>query len=1066
MAAGNPIVPDVSVGLSLFGSLVTEMSPPDLPEGVSPDNQDIAYYPGGVQGRPCLNKRALAFTPGSTITHCKTYLQPNDTKLNIYLDSAGVLWSEDVHNNPGVLVQIGIVTPGSYANSLTAFGRHYLSFHDGKNPTDVPLQFDGVYLDRVTQDAVGAPPQVSDAPQNQLSIIYINAASQLNIVSATESGLVITIVCSAPHGMYTGDAALVNTGNSTYDNSDQPILIENVPTPSSFSYTVGITQLPNYTSGTVTPLIATLQTNGPHGLLTDDGFILSGTGTSYDNNFNQVLAGPAINISQISQLPTGTYVVTVVTTAAHGLQVGDNIIVGTGNVYYDGPGAGTLFPIDSVPNPITLTYTVGYNDLPTLSSGTITKQTQINSPANWTVRTIIDSQTLTFSVITGGGANFTFQDIHIGPTNPAQWRTIESDGSLNEEWQIADSIWRTIDSWGNPARLLQPIYTQDLGFTLSNSLIITGIQFNLQWQNQSGGATGTLVSASLSYLGAQLGTAKVLNISSNGFITDTLVGGESDMWGAALTPAIVNDPTFGIEFQILQGAYNGTSHRLFIDGVDVSIYYNNAAVSGSFFGGGLSSLGPHQCSCFFLTRQGAITGASPPVSFTSAGFRKYQINQLPIGPPNVVGRILTFTGAYGSRSFQIPAIPQGQDITGKTVPIGTATVINDNTTTSIVLDVADNTLFSATGMDIVGNDYFETEVLHPCLGQFYYASRMAWYGFLNSIDNLLNMGFEGGVFPNTPYFPCGWSYTSLINGGSVVASPTGRGLCWAINGDGSSNERGNIYQGAYQDYYGIAILQPNTQYTLKFWAEGPGTGPGDLYFTFQSTTLGILATVTVPIASLPVGGGFVSYDFSAKTPAVIPPDMIFNLYETNMAAGVTIAIDELQIVPTQDSIGLQFLISYVNNPEAFDAVTGLLGSTDDATPIQCCFLHKELMHFLTCTGLHSTRDVGSSEPSGWPVNEVSNRCGAASPRAVDVGENFAVWVSAPTSEPPVPIGIYVYYGGDCIKVSQENQPFFDGINPSAIPCIWVKNDINTRRILVGLPIATLPSGPPWGPPPQ
>ena len=79
----QPIVPDVQVGLSVFGSLVTEMASPDLPEGLSPDNQDVVFYPGGVQSRPCLHKRALAFTAGTSVTFAKTYLQPNGKQLNI-----------------------------------------------------------------------------------------------------------------------------------------------------------------------------------------------------------------------------------------------------------------------------------------------------------------------------------------------------------------------------------------------------------------------------------------------------------------------------------------------------------------------------------------------------------------------------------------------------------------------------------------------------------------------------------------------------------------------------------------------------------------------------------------------------------------------------------------------------------------------------------------------------------------------------------------------------------------------------------------------------------------------
>jgi hypothetical protein len=176
--------------------------------------------------------------------------------------------------------------------------------------------------------------------------------------------------------------------------------------------------------------------------------------------------------------------------------------------------------------------------------------------------------------ITVGSSSHGSQTQTAGTTNPGQWRTIEMDGSLNSEWEFNNGQWRTIDSWGNPEKTLQPIYTQAMGFGLGPDATLTGIQFDLQWLNQPGGAPGILLSASLSYLGSQIGNTKQLNIPSHGQITDTLVGGNGDLWGASLTPTIINDPSFGVEFIIQQGAFNGSSHRLFIDYANITAYYS------------------------------------------------------------------------------------------------------------------------------------------------------------------------------------------------------------------------------------------------------------------------------------------------------------------------------------------------------------------------------------------------------------------------------------------------------------------------------------------------------------
>jgi hypothetical protein len=59
--------------IEIFGGLVTDMSPADLPHGVSPDCQDVIYGNGGVATRPGLQALFGPLAGNPTINYVKTY---------------------------------------------------------------------------------------------------------------------------------------------------------------------------------------------------------------------------------------------------------------------------------------------------------------------------------------------------------------------------------------------------------------------------------------------------------------------------------------------------------------------------------------------------------------------------------------------------------------------------------------------------------------------------------------------------------------------------------------------------------------------------------------------------------------------------------------------------------------------------------------------------------------------------------------------------------------------------------------------------------------------------------
>ena len=74
--------------IEIFGGLVTDMSPADLPHGVSPDCQDVVFSSGGVATRPGLQTLFGSLAGNPTINYLKTYETPNATLRALVLDAA------------------------------------------------------------------------------------------------------------------------------------------------------------------------------------------------------------------------------------------------------------------------------------------------------------------------------------------------------------------------------------------------------------------------------------------------------------------------------------------------------------------------------------------------------------------------------------------------------------------------------------------------------------------------------------------------------------------------------------------------------------------------------------------------------------------------------------------------------------------------------------------------------------------------------------------------------------------------------------------------------------------
>jgi hypothetical protein len=899
----------------------------------------------------------------TTVTYQKTFVTPAGVEKNLYLTSDGSLTVVEEVAGVQTATLLTSVAPGSYASSVSSFGKELIAFHNNLYGTDTPRIYDGQFLDRATQCGPGAPPTIqsialppsdlTSAGGSAVAIVSVTPTDPINI-GGTIYYTTITVVTAVAYVFVSGQVVeLTGTTEAQYNGFLNTIsLIDTVTFKMGYNQTTFTTATGGnaslYGSTLVrTNNLVTATTATPHNLNVGyqaqiSGVIPSDIGGGITSIVLNNVENPGI--------------ATVTTTTPHGLQP-ENVIAITG--VPDSTVGGAIATVQRSAQIATIQTTAAHG----LSLGSVVNvATSANHTfdGQWSVLAIIDNFTFTYAQVEADQAN-----------------TVDA-GTVSYLWPLSQTTG---------------IQTQDLFSVLSTP---TDTTFTVSLNYTSGTWTGGTISF------AWDGTFFVTNVISS------------------------------TSFQYRQYGPNISTSSV-----------------GTVTPFGQAAPGKHQMVVMFQTRQGLITAPSPATTFIANGGQYLVLNGVPLGPADTIARILAFTGTDGDNFFYIP-VPAF--ISGLTV--STSTVIADNVSTSVTLDFSDNTLFSSIAIDAPGNNLFALGVLGPVLGVDAYASRAAWFGMRNSIQNFLNLGFEGGYLNlNTPL---GW--TPLDNHGSLVATDTG--MAWEITGVGLiANNIGIIRQPAFVDSYNVPILQGNTQYSVQLKLKVPVVGVSGsvgvaLFDTGTNTTI---TFALIPVSSLETHGKFFTVDFPVNTPDVISPTTVFQVYTTFTPAGFKVDIDDIEIYPTLNPFLTTYWWSYINLPDSLDLVTGQFGAASDPTYIQSSFTYRDAFLFLTQFGLYESRDLPNLEPAQWEVRQVSTNCGSCGPRAITTGENFSTWVTSPSTQPPVGRGLYLYTGGAVYKLSQEIQPDFDRVNPNYEQSIWVTNDAINRRIYVGLPLDTAQS---------
>src|SRR5229473_3063135 len=515
----------------------------------------------------------------------------------------------------------------------------------------------------------------------------------------------------------------------------------------------------------------------------------------------------------------------------------------------------------------------------------------------------------------------------------------------------------------------------------------------------------------VSQVGPGAGVAAISDVVANistiarasGTVTVTTATPHGLISGDQVTMAGVTDSSFNGTFAV--ATLPDSTHFTYAQALaDASSSGGTAAPVGSI------AAGVHQCAVIFVTRQGYLTRPSPPVSWTAYGGRRANVTGIPTPDllPNIVARILAFTGSGGGTFFYTTGFSGAPQLQ-----------IFDNSASSFVVDFSDTALLAGISADSL----FNLVELGECAGVIGYADRLFWWGERNKQNNWDNLTFDGGFGGLLNSVPLGWTNdaTYFAGGGPDTTGKAIWGRAYSILGDGVTGTRSQ----------------------------------GTLHIHLYSVQLGISTTgISVPAAQV---SSAAYTEFTAPiTPAggfpTIPSDLLLRVYaDGTPTGGAGFIVENIEIFPTPQPYNVSLVrASLAENPESYDGVSGFLSvSENDGQAVRAAFRLRERLYFVKERSFYVTEDDGVNEPASWTLNEVSRTVGTPSIAGVDTGEDWAVIAGR--------AGLYVFDGGEPVKISQEIQPLWDQINWAAGQTLWVRVDTRNKRILCGVPTGTATS---------
>ncbi len=160
-------------------------------------------------------------TSNANFNFITTFVNQNGDAQNLSLDADGNFWMEDVAHQPGVLkLLFSGVTPGSFAGGVNGPGVQYLAFNNLTAGNDIPRQYNGQWIDRISQVGPGASPVFSASSASSTSY----AIESITQPPARSWGYAYFLQSTGPGSTSPGNVVTIYYADSTQTGEDTTLV--------------------------------------------------------------------------------------------------------------------------------------------------------------------------------------------------------------------------------------------------------------------------------------------------------------------------------------------------------------------------------------------------------------------------------------------------------------------------------------------------------------------------------------------------------------------------------------------------------------------------------------------------------------------------------------------------------------------------------------------------------------------------------------------------------------------------------------------------------------------------